>query len=468
MSDQPTNPETASRAHTGTEHAEPTEFTREVWGTRLGFILAAVGSAVGLGNMWRFPYVTAEYGGAAFVVLYILMTVFVGIPVMLAEFTVGRSTRLSPVGALRKAGGRGWSPVGYLFVLTGFLILAYYSVIAGWAIRYALAAAFTGFPADPGAYFSTIQSGIGAIGFHLSFMVVTIAIVMGGIEKGIERASFVMMPALFVIMIGLAVWAATLVGSGGGYDFYLAPSVAPLLSLDTLGAAASQAFFSLSLGMGAMLTFSSYLSRQESLPREGTIIAFTDFGVAFFAGLVVFPVIFALGLQQAVDESTFGALFISLAGAFLDMGLVGRFVGVLFFVALLIGALTSAISLLEVVTSSLIDEWGISRKKAAVGAGALIALVGMWPAMNLGALGAMDAVASSVFLPLGGFALAVLVGWLVKNPITEVAEGTSPALRPWLTAWLWALRVVAPILLVIVLYTTVPPAWEAVKALFGG
>jgi neurotransmitter:Na+ symporter, NSS family len=456
-----------SPSHAGPEHDEPPAFAREVWNTRVGFVLAAVGSAVGLGNMWRFPYYTAEHGGAAFVALYIFLTFVIGIPLLLGEFTIGRRTSLSPIGALRKVGGRGWTPVGYMFVLAGFLILAYYSVIAGWVTRYAVGIIFTGFPDDPGAHFNQISSGVDAIGFHLFFMTLTVAIVMGGVEKGIERASLVMMPALLILIAGLAIWAATLVGSGEGYRFYLAPDFTEILSLDTFGAAAGQAAFSLSLGMGAMLTFASYLSRRESLPREGTVIAFSDFAIAFTAGLVVFPVIAALGLQGAVGESTVGALFIALPGAFDAMGgLAGRVVGSVFFVALLIGAITSAISLLEVVTSSVIDEFGWSRKKAAVTMGVLIAIVGLWPALSLDALGAYDGLTGNVLLPLGALGIAVLVGWVMSNPIDELVIGSSERLRPFFKGWLWMLRVVAPLLLALVLWSTVPGAFEAVGALF--
>ena len=458
-----------SPAHRGPEHAEPAAFARELWNTRVGFILAAVGSAVGLGNMWRFPYYAAEHGGAAFVALYIGLTFLLGIPLLLAEFTVGRRTRLSPIGALRKVGGRGWVPMGYMFVLAGFLILAFYSVIAGWVTRYALAFLFTGFTADPGAHFNDIATGGDAIAFHFAFMAMTIAIVMGGVEKGIERASLIMMPTLFLIVAGLALWAATLAGSGEGYAFYLTPDWSEIFSLDTFGAAAAQAAFSLSLGMGAMLTFASYLSKKESLPREGTIIAFSDFGVAFTAGLVVFPVIFALGLQGAVSESTVGALFIALPGGFAAMGgVAGRIVGSIFFVALFIGAVTSAISLLEVVTSSMIDEFGWARKKAAVVTGLVITFVGIWPALNLNALNAYDQVTGNVMLPLGALGLAIVVGWVMRNPLEELAIGSSGRTRGLHKAWLWMLRVVAPVLLIVVLWSTVPGALRAVGDLFGG
>jgi neurotransmitter:Na+ symporter, NSS family len=447
---------------------DPTGKPRELWGTRIGFIMAAVGSAIGLGNMWRFSYTTAENGGAGFVILYILLTFVIGIPVMIAEFGIGRSARLSPIGALRKVGGRGWSVLGYLFVATGFLILSYYAVIAGWVVRYAVDALTSPFPADAAGYFTEISTGWDAVGFHLFFMAATIFIVMGGVKKGIERASLLMMPLLVLIVLGLAIFAATLDGAGEGYRFYLTPSLDELLSLNTLGAAAGQAFFSLSLGMGAMLTYASYLDRDSSLPQESTTIAFADFGIAFVAGLVVFPVIFALGLQGQVGESTVGALFIALPGAFEAMGAVGRVVGILFFVALFIGAITSAVSLLEVVASSVIDEFGLSRRGAALGAGGLIALLGILPALDLVWLDAFDTLTGKVFLPLGGLLIAILVGWRIPNAVDMVGRGTSPAMANMLRGWKWTLAFFVPPLLILVLWTTTQQAWATFAGIFGG
>jgi neurotransmitter:Na+ symporter, NSS family len=441
---------------------------RELWGTRAGFVMAAVGSAIGLGNMWRFSYTTAENGGAAFVALYVLLTLMIGIPIMVAEFGLGRSARLSPIGALRSAGGRGWSALGYLFVAAGLLILSYYSVIAGWVTRYAIDALRSPFPADAGAYFGEIASGGGAVAYHLLFMALTILIVMGGVKRGIERASLIMMPILVLIVLGLAVYAATLDGAAEGYSFYLAPSLDELLSLNTLAAAAGQAFFSLSLGMGAMLTYASYLSRDSSLPQEAATIAFADFGIALVAGLVVFPVIFALGLQDAVTASTVGALFIALPGAFEAMGGPGRIVGLLFFVALFIGALTSAVSLLEVVTSSVIDEFRLRRRAAAVGAGIAIALLGVASALNTDILGMLDAIAGDVFLPLGGLFIAILVGWRMPNAVELAARGASPRMAELLNGWRWTLRIIVPPLLLLVLWQNIPAGFSAIAALFGG
>ncbi|NNM03806.1 MAG: sodium-dependent transporter, partial [Gemmatimonadetes bacterium] len=202
---------------------------RELFNTRAGFILAAVGSAVGLGNMWRFPYVAAEGGGAAFVFLYIILTLSIGIPLMLSEFSVGRGARLSPIGALRKLGGGSWSLLGYMYVITGFIILAYYSVIAGWVVRYGVDGILSGFPANPGDHFGVVTTGMSPIVYHLLVMATTIFIVSMGVKKGIERAALILMPVLFGILILLAIWAFTLDGAMEGYAVYLRPSFSELM-----------------------------------------------------------------------------------------------------------------------------------------------------------------------------------------------------------------------------------------------
>lgn len=421
----------------------------------MGFILAAVGSAVGLGNMWRFSYVAAEGGGAAFVVLYVALIFIVGVPILLAEMALGRSTRLSPMGALRAAGGKAWVPMGALFVLTGLLILSYYSVIAGWTVRYAIEALAGGFPGNPGEHFGEIASGRDALAYHLGFMAVTIAVVTVGIRGGIEKAALVLMPVLFLILAGLAVWAYTLDGAAAGYSFYLRPSIEELLNPAILSDAAGQAFFSLSLGMGAMLTFASYLSRDENLNREATVISISDFMVAFIAGLVVFPVIFHLGLQDQVSESTVGALFISLPGAFTAMGPAGRVVGTLFFVALAVGALTSAISLLEVVVSSVMDELRVARRTAAIAVGTIIAGIGVFPALSLDLLGILDQLAGTLFLVVGALGISIFVGWRMKGAEDELRQGASGLFLKVVPAVMFMLRWVVPPIIALVLVTTV-------------
>jgi neurotransmitter:Na+ symporter, NSS family len=438
---------------------------REQWGSRAGFILAAVGSAVGLGNMWRFSYLTAENGGAAFLVLYIVMVAVVGLPILLAEFTVGRGARLSPVGALAHFGGPRWKSLGILFVVTGFVILAYYAVISGWVIRYAGTALLQGFSADAGAVFGEISTGRDALLFQVIFMAVTIAIVMGGVRRGIERTALVLMPVLFLTVAGLAIYAATLDGAGEGYRFYLSTNFSEILSLQVLSHAAGQAFFSLSLGMGAMLTFASYLGRDDDLPRESLVIAGSDFLVAFVAGLMTFPIIFALGLSALVSESTVGALFIGLPEAFATMGGTGRVVGFLFFATLLVGALTSALSLLEVVVATAMDSLGWTRRTATLAMGAAITLVGVPAAFSLDVLGLMDQIAGTVLIIVGALFISLFVGWRMPAPVEEVTKGTRGV--QWFGLWRFFLRWVAPAFLLLVAVYSLGEAWQEIRNVFG-
>jgi NSS family neurotransmitter:Na+ symporter len=440
------------------------ETHRERWSGRLGFTLAAVGSAVGLGNMWRFSYMTAENGGAAFVVLYLAMTLFVGLPIMLAELTVGRSARRSPIQALVYFGGPAWKPLGGLFVAAGFVILSYYSVIAGWTVRYALESVAFGFPEESGAHFEAIATGVPAVLWHLGFMAVTALVVSRGIRSGIERVSLVLMPLLALLVIGLAIYAATLDGAAAGYDYYLLQTgFWGIVSVDVLKDAASQAFFSLSLGMGAMLTYASYLSREHHLPDESLMIAVSDFGVAFVAGLVVFPLLFAFGLQGDLaggELETVGALFITLPQAFANMGPAGQVIGLLFFLALMVGALTSAISLLEVVAASVIDGLGWNRRRVAWLSALAIAVLGIPSALSLDVLELMDRIGGKIFLLLGGLLLALMVGWGRRDPIPEAREGAEGVRGLFL--WRSLLRYLVPAVLAVVLIFALRDTWSAI------
>jgi NSS family neurotransmitter:Na+ symporter len=443
--------------------------TRDSFGTRAGFILAAAGSAVGLGNMWRFSYQASEGGGAAFVLLYIGMTIVLGIPLMLTEFGIGRRGQSAPVGALRRVAGPRWALVGWLGAAGSLLILSYYSVIAGWTVRYALEALLYGFPAEAGAHFGGIAAGAGAVGYHLAFMLLTLLVVLGGIHGGIERASLILMPALFVIVVGLALWAATLNGAAAGYAVYLKPDVDELMNPAVWRAAAAQAFFSLSLGMGAMMTFASYLDRRANLPASATIVSYTDFGVAFVAGLVVFPVIYSLGLQAAVGESTVGALFIALPSAFDAMGTVGRVVGTAFFIALVVGALTSAISMLEVVTASFIDEFKVPRRIAATVAAAAAVLLGLIPALDTDALGLMDKIAGEFLLVLGALLLSIIGGWRVRGQMhEELTLGTGPWWTQQVPRILAVLRFVVPPIVAVVLFFSARETARTVAGFLAG
>jgi NSS family neurotransmitter:Na+ symporter len=437
---------------------------RERWSSRAGFVMAAIGSAVGLGNMWRFSYLTAENGGAAFVVLYVGVTLLVGLPVMLAELVVGRGSQRSPIRALIHYGGARWRFLGLVFVAAGFLILSYYSVIAGWTVRYALTILVSGFGEDIGAHFGEVAEGPDAFGFHLLFMGITIFIVAGGIKNGIERTAIVLMPLLFLLVVGLAIYATTFENAGEGYAYYLRPDFSEIFSPGILTQAAGQAFFSLSLGMGAILTYGSYLGPDAHLPNSSLVIAGADMGIAFIAGLVVFPLIFALGLSEAVGASTVGALFITLPQAFAQMGDVGRVVGTLFFAVLVVGALTSAISLLEVVVSSTIDGLGWTRRRAALVMGGAIALLGIPAAWSTDVLGVMDEVANNLFLLTGGLVLSLFVGWTMADPVGEAEIGTRGV--RWFFLWRVLLRFVVPAVLGFVLLDAIPGTFQSISSLF--
>jgi len=417
-------------------------------------VLAAAGSAVGLGNMWRFPYQAAEGGGAAFVVLYILMTFLIGVPIMTSEFIIGRSTKRSPISAFRSIGGRLWVPVGYLVVFAPFLILVYFSVISGWTLRYAIDA-ITGFSLEPAVRFAEVSRGTPPIIYHLVLMAVTITVVMRGVRAGIERAAMILMPVLLVLIIALVGWAATLPGSGQGYEFYLSPSLGDLFDPTVIKQAAAQAFLSLSVGMGVMITYASYLDRGNDLTQEAITISMLDFSVAFLGGLIVFPVIFALGLSEQLGESTIGALFISIPAAFAEMGTVGQIVGLVFFSTLLVAALTSSFSLLEVVVASLMDEMKLNRKRSALIAGTVAAVAGILPASSQSALGVMDKLAGEVFVVAGALGSVLLAGWVLKDPLSELVKGASGFFARTAPGLIFVIRYLVPAFVAIVLWSSV-------------
>jgi len=442
-----------------------TNASREEWRSRSGFLLAAVGSAVGLGNMWRFSYLASEKGGAGFVGLYLLFTLVIGLPVMLAELTLGRGARMGPVAALAHFGGRAWRWLGIVFVAAGFLILSYYGVIGGWTLRYAFEALVVGFAADPGAHFGELASGADSLAMQILFMALTVLIVSGGIGAGIERVARIAMPGLFFIMIGIALYAFSLDGSSAGYAYYLNFDLEKALALDVIVAAAGQAFFSLSLGMGAILTFASYLPRESNLARETVVISFADFGVAFVAGLMVFPLIFALGMGGEISGSTIGALFVALPKAFAEMGLVGRVVGFAFFLALVVGALTSAISLLEVLVSASIDAFHWDRRRASLTMGILVTALGAWSAFDIDILDLADSIAINLFLVGGGLGISIFVGWVMSDPIGEASSGATASTVH--VIWRGLLRYVVPIALLFILWNALPETWEKFKAIVG-
>ena len=441
--------------------------SRERFSRGIGFTLAAVGSAVGLGNMWRFSYMTAENGGAAFVLVYVFMTLLVGLPVLLAELTLGRGAGRSPVQAFVHFSTVRYAPLGWLAVLTPFVILSYYSVIAGWTLRYAVEGVLGGFSADAGAYFGRVSEGWDAVGWHLVFMAITVGVVSGGVRAGIERAALVLMPVLGLLVVGLAVYAASLDGSGAGYRYYFATDFSGI-SFDVAKDAASQAFFSLSLGMGAIITYASYLERDHDLPRESALIAVSDFSIALVAGLVIFPILFALSLQGEIlggETGTLGALFVVLPKAFAMMGGAGTAVGGLFMVALAVAGLTSAISLLEVVVSTAMDVQGMARRRAALWLGGAVALLGIPSALSIGVLDFVDSLGGALFLVLGGLGTSLFVGWRMADPVGEARGRGAPGA---LALWRFLLRWLVPPVLVVMAGFLAVASMDKLRGLLAG
>ena len=427
------------------------EVLRESWATRMGFILAAVGSAVGLGNVWRFPFQVGQEGGAAFLVVYLGFIALIGFPAMLVEFVIGRNTNRNPVGALREFGGDAWRYVGWIFLVIGFVLLSFYSVVAGWTLRYFFASFTGGYADDPEAYFAAISVGWDAVAFHAIFMLLTIVVVAAGVRRGIELTATVMVPAIALILVGLAVYAFTLGGASEAYAYYLSPDVGELADnwRSVLPAAAGQALFTLSLGMGVMITYASYLGEDRNLGEDGGAIISFDVAIAFLAGLVVFPVIFTAGVDPA-DPGP-GAIFVSLAAAFEGIPL-GWLVGAVFFGAFFLAALTSAISIIEVVVSFVIDEYGVDRTVATVGIGVGIFLLGVPTAFDEVLFGMYDQLAAEVLLVVGTLLIMVMVGWIAApRAKRELVKGMDEPGR-LVDVWIWLVRVPVALVLLVSLY----------------
>lgn len=404
---------------------------RGQWASNIGFILAAAGSAVGLGNIWKFPYLAGANGGGAFVVIYLVMIVIIGFVIMLGEMAIGRNTHLSSVGAYKKLSEK-WAFVGFIGVVVGFCILAFYSVIGGWVLNYIgkyLIGGISG--AEAGNYFSGfIASTTQPIVWHLVFMVLCCVIVLKGIAGGIEKASKFMMPALFILLVIIAIRSVTLDGAMEGIKFFLKPDFSKV-TIGTVMAALGQAFFSLSLGMGAIITYGSYLGKTENLEKNAIIIPAIDTAVALLAGFAVLPAVFAFGFEPGAGPSL---MFITLPSVFDSMPF-GQFFGILFFILVLFAALTSAISLLEVVVAFVIDTFKIERKKATIIISTILFFIGIPCSLANGPVmkdvlifgynffDFMSFLAENLLMPLGGLLMCIFIGyvWGVDNISDEIS-----------------------------------------------
>jgi NSS family neurotransmitter:Na+ symporter len=420
--------------------------TRGTWNSKLGFILAAAGSAVGLGNIWAFPTKVATEGGAAYLLIYLLCTFAIGFPVMAAEITIGRSAGKNPVGAFKAISTNKFFPlVGIWGVICGVMILSFYTVIAGWAFGFAFEEIFYFFGwADAANWLTNTGNGFKNALIASVFMFATIRIITGGVSDGIERATKAMMPLLIGIIIVMIVYVLWQPGSNAGIEAYLLPDFSRI-NAELIFSAMGQAFFSLSLGMGALITYGSYLSKRENIPQAAAFVTLADVGIAFLAGLLIVPAMF-LAQSQGISIDAGGSLASSTDLVFQILpalfhtigGGVGMILGVTFFLLLSIAALTSTISLLEVPVSYVIDEFEVKRKKAAwsVGLGILVisVVVAYFPVL----IGWFDYLFSSIGLPLGGFLICIFVGyfWTTDKAITEMESGYA-GVRKSLFAKVW-------------------------------
>ncbi len=424
--------------------------------TRVGFILAASGSAIGLGNIWKFPYVTGANGGGAFLILYLGIVFTIGLSVMMAEMAIGRAAERNPVGAFRRLKGGPWVAVGIMGVVTGFVLLSFYSVVGGWTIAYALKAlagqlSVSGADALGGVFGGFISSTAEPLVYHAVFMVLTAVVVGAGVGGGIERAGKVLMPLLLLLLLMLIFQVLSLDGAMAGLAFFFTPDFSKV-TWETLVAAMGQAFFSLSLGMGAILTYGSYLSRRVFLPGAAVSVTALDTTIALLAGVLIFPAVFAFGVDPAAGP---GLTFITLPAVFGQMP-GGDWLAAAFFVLLAVAALTSAVSLLEVVVAYFVDEHKARRARATAGAAAAIFVLGLPSSLAFGVLSGatvldrnffdwMDYLVSNLMLPAGGVLIAIFAAWVVWPRVIEEASGWERASFPLAGVWRLVLGVAAPL-----------------------
>lgn len=448
---------------------------RGMWSNRWLFVLAAAGSAVGLGNIWKFPYIAGENGGGAFVLIYLVCVALVGIPIMISEVMLGRAGRASPILAVRELAARakrhrGWVFIGWMGVLAGFLILSYYAVIAGWALNYIWLTAtgtFQGASAEvaSGTFNDFLSDPLQLIAWQTLFMILTIWIVGRGVTKGLETAIRWFMPLLFVLLIVLLGYAINSDGFDQGFAFMFDFNF-DKISATTWLIALGQAFFTLSLGMGAMMAYGSYVPGETSIGSTVAIIAILDTVVAVSAGLVIFPIVFANGLEPGQGP---GLMFVTVPLAFGQLPL-GALFGTLFFVLVSFAAITSAISISEPALSYLTEEYNAKRKRVAVSIGVMSWILGLGTVFSfniwqtgyivgeLNFFDFVDYVSQNIMLPLGGLLIAVFAVWMLPKDLVDKQLGISSG---WVRV-LWKIvgGIVAPLGVLAVFVYTIMPLFE--------
>lgn len=439
--------------------------SRAHWASRMGFILAAAGSAVGLGNIWKFPYITGQNGGGAFVLVYLICIAFIGLPIMMAEFLIGRHSQKDVVGSFASLEGKKspWCLVGWGGVVASFILLSFYAVVAGWSFDYvakSVVGRFSGLQPEAikALFGALVSSPVQVIFWQALFIIATVGVVICGVRGGIERWSKILMPVLFLLLVMLFVQGMLSPGAGAALEFMFRPdfsSLTPQSLLEAMG----HAFFTLSLGAGTMITYGSYLSPDSDLFSLSVRITILDTVVALLAGLAIFPVVFAAGLEPAGGP---GLVFQTLPIVFSSLPF-GQLLAIVFFVLLSFAALSSSISMLEVSVAYLIDEKGWTRAKATLLLGALAFLFGIPCALSFNIWGDVtpfwgkgffdfyDLLVSTYMLPIGGLMVAIYAGWFWKGGEGK-KELVGNVKRPWLyPVWHFLLRFVAPISVIIIL-----------------
>lgn len=444
---------------------------RETFGSSFGVLAAAAGSAIGLGNIWKFPYITGENGGSAFILVYLACIAVIGLPIMMAEFLIGRRSHSASIGAFKQLAPKTpWFLTGWFGVSAAFMILSFYGVVAGWTLNYVYLSVTNQFSGvDPkviGDMFgSFIESGAAPIFWQLIFMLLTMLIVALGVKNGIERYAKILMPLLLLIIFALAIRGLTLDNSSKGVEFLLNPDFSKL-SWESVLVALGHAFFSLSLGMGTMLVYGSYISKHVSLGKMALQVTIADTLIALFAGLAIFPAVFAFGIDPAQGP---GLAFVTLPSVFNHMP-GGYFFAIAFFVLLAVAALTSAISLLEVIVTFFVEEFGRSRLFSTILGTLITSVMGILCALSMSPTSSvstwklptlagqknffdtMDWWSANMLLPLGGMLVALFVGWYIKSDkVLRELSNEGMLATPWFKLFHFILRFITPIAILYVI-----------------
>ncbi|MBN2634811.1 MAG: sodium-dependent transporter [Prolixibacteraceae bacterium] len=438
--------------------------SRDSFGSKFGVIAAAAGSAVGLGNIWKFPYIVGVYGGAAFLFVYLAFILAVGMPIMLSELIIGRSSKRNAFGAFKVlAPGTPWKYIGIIGVAAAFLILSFYGVVAGWSVEYIVLSLKNGFANRNQEEIATLfsefnQATVKPLAYQFFFMLLTAAIVIVGVKKGIEKYTKILMPVLIIILLTLCAKALTLDGAKAGLEFLFKPDFSKLTG-DGILSALGHAFFTLSLGMGTLITYGSYIDKKNNLANIVLNVTVADTVIAILAGVAIFPAVFAFGIAPSEGP---GLIFITLPNIFSQMS-GGYLFSILFFILLTVAALTSAISILEVVVAYFKEEFNMSRKISTILATILISILGVFCSLSMGDLShvhifgltifdAIDWVSANLFLPIGGLFISLFVGWYLgyKKVKKELANGSTFS-GLFVSVFIFLVKFVSPIAIAVVM-----------------